>query len=91
MSNKNITSAEFFLNQFNDYANELSFNGETLHAVTDKSLIMKKSDGKLINFSKSDLEQDITFQMEMGIFDEEEITKENAQRKFVQIRSLLPA
>ncbi|RMN25937.1 hypothetical protein ALQ66_00474, partial [Pseudomonas savastanoi pv. glycinea] len=50
-----------------------------------------KPDGKLINFSKSDLEQDITFQMEMGIFDEEEITKDNAQRKFVQVRSLLPA
>ncbi|RMV74538.1 hypothetical protein ALP05_01400 [Pseudomonas caricapapayae] len=91
MSNKNTTAAEFYLNQFNDYANELSFNGETLHAVTDKSVILKKPNGKLVNFNKSDLKQDITFQMEMGILNEEEITHENAQSKFVQMRSLLPA
>ncbi|KTB91552.1 hypothetical protein AO073_01380 [Pseudomonas syringae ICMP 11293] len=93
MTNTNkISAAEFFLNDIGNFADDINFNGETIFAMNDKAVILKNvNTGKKINYNRSDLINDLNFQIGLGIFDDSEVTAENAQRKFVQIRSLLPA
>jgi hypothetical protein len=93
MTNTNrISAADFFLNDIGNFADDINFNGETIYALNNKAVILKNNNtGKLHNYNRSDLVNDINFQIDMGIFDNSEVTVENAQRKFVQIRSLLPA
>ncbi|MFI3044527.1 hypothetical protein [Pseudomonas coronafaciens] len=93
MTNTNkISAADFFLNDLGNFADDINFNGETIYALNDKEVILKNNNtGRIHNYNRSDLVNDMNFQIDLGILDNSEVSLENAQRKFVQVRSLLPA
>ena len=91
MINTNSKIANQFLNDLGNFKNDIkSFNNISVQDVNDKFVILKNEEtGKSSKYSKSDLAESITFKLDLGIFNEQEVTKENAQSKFSELCTLL--
>ena len=58
--------------------------------MNDTVVILKNEEtGKSSNYSKYDLAESIAFRLDIGIFNEQAVTKENAQSKFTELFTLL--
>lgn len=91
MINTNSKIANQFLNDLGNFKNDIKpFNNISVQDVNDTVVILKnEATGKSSNYSKSDLAEAITFKLDFGIFNEQEVTKENAQSKFSELCTLL--
>ena len=91
MINTNSKIANQFLNDLGNFKNDIKpFNNISVQDVNDSFVILKnEATGKSSNYSKSDLAESIAFKLDLGIFNEQEVTKENAQSKFSELCTLL--
>ena len=91
MINTNSKIANQFLNDLGNFKNDIKpFNNISVQDVNDTLVILKnEATGKSSNYSKSDLAKSIIFKLDLGIFNEQEVTKENAQSKFSELCTLL--
>ena len=91
MINKNSKIANQFLNDLGNFKNDIKFfNNISVQDVNDTVVILKNEvTGKSSNYSKYDLAESIAFRLDIGIFNEQAVTKENAQSKFSELCTLL--
>ena len=91
MINTNSKIANQFLNDLGNFKNDIKpFNNISVQDVNDTVVILKNEvTGKSSNYRKSDLAESIIFKLDLGIFNEQEVTKENAQSKFTELFTLL--
>ena len=91
MINNNSKIANQFLNDLGNFKNDIKpFNNISVQDVNDTVVILKNGEtGKSSNYSKYDLAESIAFRLDIGIFNEQAVTKENAQSKFSELCTLL--
>ena len=91
MINTNSKIANQFLNDLGNFKNDIKpFNNISVQDVNDTVVILKnEATGKSSNYSKYDLAESIAFRLDIGIFNEQAVTKENAQSKFTELFTLL--
>ncbi len=91
MNNSNITLAEKYLNELGNFKDSVKpIRGKTIHSI-DSNVVRVKNEytGEIANYSKTDLNEKLAFQIYIGLTPAE-ITRENVQSRAVEVLSLLP-
>jgi len=91
MIKTNSRIANQFLNDLGNFKNDIKpFKDVSIKEVNDEAVILKNENtGMTSSYSKAKLEEAITFRLDFGIFNEQEMTKDNAQTKFTELFTLL--